>query len=183
MDCVATRSRSTRLRRERVDRNPGVSIRPIETTDAVELSAFYARLSPESRRTRFLGMAPGITDVQAERFAAADGRSRAGFVAVLHEAGPRDGEIVGHACAEPAEEGTVEMAFAVDDRLQRKGVGRRLLREVVAWARRRGVERLTATMLVGNEAMRRLALAAGLPWEARCVDAGVQELSFEVAAG
>jgi GNAT superfamily N-acetyltransferase len=32
-----------------------VSIRPIERSDAAGLSAFYSRLSPESRRRRFLG--------------------------------------------------------------------------------------------------------------------------------
>lgn len=182
MDTVATRSRSTHLRRERVDRQPRVSIRPIETTDADELSVFYARLSPESRHTRFFGSAPGITDAQAGRFAAADGHARAGFVAVLHEVGPQDGAIVGHACVEPVEAGTFEMAFAVDDRLQRLGIGRRLLAAVVAWARRSGAERLTATMLVGNEAMRRLALAAGLPYQSHCVEAGTQELEFRVSA-
>lgn len=126
------------------------SVRPIRPCDAAELLLFYARLSPESRRLRFLGTTGGITDAQAATFAAATPRGAAGFVA------ERDGRIVGHAVVEPTLPGVVEMAFAVDDAWQRHGIGRALLSESVAWARTHGVRRLELELFADNLAMRRL---------------------------
>jgi GNAT superfamily N-acetyltransferase len=125
-------------------------IRQIRPDDAHELQAFYARLSPESRRLRFLGTTSGISDDQATGFASAASRSAAGFVA------DDDGRIVGHGVVEPTRPGAVEMAFAVDDAWQRRGIGRSLLAASVAWARAHGDRRIELELFADNLAMRRL---------------------------
>jgi acetyltransferase len=150
-----------------------VSIRPIEASDADDLATFYARLSDESRRTRFFCSSRGITAGQARLFASVDHRSADGFVAVMRAAGPDDGRIVGHLCLEPTGDGTDEVAVAVADAFQGQGVGTRLMRAAIASAADRGVVGLTASLLCGNAAMRRLLTAAGLPLVARGYDGAV----------
>jgi GNAT superfamily N-acetyltransferase len=53
-----------------------------------------------------------------------------------------------------------EIAFAVVDEWQGKGVGRALLRELSALARREGIERFRANVVAGNDAA--LALVRGV---------------------
>jgi GNAT superfamily N-acetyltransferase len=127
-----------------------VKIREIRPHDATELRAFHARLSPESRRRRFLGTSSDIGEGQAASFAGAAARDSAGFVAT------RDGRIVGHAVVERTRPHAVEMAFAVDDAWQRRGIGRALLARSVDWARAHGIERLELELFADNLAMRRL---------------------------
>lgn len=178
MHAIATRERSTRGGPSRVDRHLVVSIRPIEAIDAAGLSAFYAALSPESRRRRFLGSGVGLSEAQASRMAQVDHRSADGYVAVLHEAGPSDGEIVGHVCLEPCGDGMDEVAVAVADRVQDRGIGRRLVREAVVSARRRGLRGLHASLFHENTAMRRLLLGTGVPVTRTGRDGAVLEVAL-----
>ena len=55
MNAVISHDRPTFPTRVNIGPDQWVSIRPIEREDASALSDFYARLSPESRRRRFLG--------------------------------------------------------------------------------------------------------------------------------
>ena len=181
MHAIATRARSTGKAPTGVRRRPLVSIRPIEASDADDLAAFYAGLSDESRRTRFFCSSRGITAGQARGFATVDHRSADGFVAVVGAAGPDDGRIVGHLCLEPTGDGTDEVAVAVADAFQGQGVGTRLMRAAVASAVDRGVSGLTASLLCGNAAMRRLLTTAGLPIVARGHDGAVASFVLPIA--
>ena len=176
MDARVSHSRPVSRWRERVDRDRWVSIGPIERADAAGLSDFYARLSPESMRRRFLSCARRSSGDLARRLAESDG-----FVAILAERGPNDGAVVAHASIHPDEDGGAEIAFAVADELQGRGIGRALVAAVVGHARRTGLHRLTATMLAENAAMRRLLREAGCRVTADAIDAGVEEIDLEVA--
>lgn len=58
---------------------------------------------------------------------------------------------------EPTEdEGTVEMAFVVEDRWQNKGLGTILLKDLLRAAEARGIRRFRAYVLAENERMLRL---------------------------
>ena len=159
------------------ERGRSVSIRVIEPTDADPLRAFYAALSPESRRRRFLGASSGISKQQAERFA-----KELGVVAVLHEQGPDDGALVGHACLPLIEPGVAEAAVAVADAYQGAGIGRALLAAAVTEARESGIRRLVASMFADNAAIHRLLLGPGLPYRRLSAGGGVDALEIEVAA-
>jgi GNAT superfamily N-acetyltransferase len=158
-----------------------IRIRPIEATDHAALQAFYAGLSDDSRRTRFLGSTNGIGRTQSTYFCTPDHAHREGFVAVM---GPVHGptSIVGHLCVEPDGPTRAEVAVAVADELQARGIGRRLVEAAVVWARSDGVRTLTATMLADNPAIQRLLTGLGLPSVAVPVGAGVVEVRIELGA-
>jgi GNAT superfamily N-acetyltransferase len=157
-----------------------IRIRPISPADHDGLSAFYAGLSDESRRTRFLGVSSGICDRQSTYFCCPDHAHREGFVATLG-GGSRPERIVGHVCIEPDGPRTAEVAIAVADELHGQGIGRRLVDAAVDWARRDGFATLTATMLAGNPAIQRLLTGLGLPCRAVPIGAGVVEIRIDLA--
>jgi GNAT superfamily N-acetyltransferase len=177
MDAIAAQTRSTPKRRH-TDRDRRVSIRPIERSDASGLSDFYARLSTESRHRRFLSYGRPSADELGRIFTSATGH---GFVGILSEAGPDDGAIVAHASVQPAGDGSAEIAFAVADELQGRGIGRRLMHAVVEDARTTGVRRLSASLLADNVPMRRLLTAAG-EIVSDSIDLGIEEVELVVTA-
>jgi GNAT superfamily N-acetyltransferase len=156
-----------------------VRIRPITPADHDALRAFYAGLSDESRRTRFLGTSSGICDRQSTYFCCPDHAHREGFVATLGGR-LRPERIVGHVCIEPDSPLAAEVAVAVADELQGRGIGRRLVDAAVDWARRDGVRTLTATMLGGNPAIQRLLTGLGLPTSAVAIGAGLVEIRIDL---
>ena len=142
--------------------------------------AAYRRLR---RFARFMGMGTGLAAEAADRFACANHSAADGLVAVLHEAGPDDGRIVGHLCMEPDGTGAEEIAVAVAEGFRGLGIGTALMHEAVQSAQRRRVPRLTATMFATNQAMRRLMLDAGPPAIVDELDAGVEAIELNTAVG
>ena len=177
MDAVTSHIRARPARGERTDGDRWVSIRPIERTDGPGLSDFYAGLSAESRRRRFLGSGcPDVVEL-ARAFTARDGE---GFVAILAERGPNDGAIVGHATLQPDGRGAAEVAFAVADELQGMGIGHRLMEAVLAAARSAGLRRLSASMFADNAAMGRLLRGVPADIVSDAIDAGVEEIELAI---
>jgi GNAT superfamily N-acetyltransferase len=127
-------------------------IRPIDDGDRDALTAFYAALSPDSFAARFHGAAQGIGGRAAGYMCGPDHDHREGIVAEVMDEGGRP-TIVGHLCIEPIAPREGEMAIAVADAWQRRGVGRRLLAEAVVWARAHGFEVLIASVRLGNSAI------------------------------
>ena len=172
---IAEPTRSTARRGEPVDRRGRVSIRPIEPSDASNLSSFYAALSPRSRHQRFLGAAKLPTPEQIA------GLSRAaGLVGILAEPGPRDGAIVAHASIHPDGRGGAEAAFAVADELQGHGVGSRLMAATVSLAHRLGLHQLIAILYADNAPMRRILVDAGVPLVGDTIEAGTEEITLDL---
>lgn len=166
--------------RHRAWRGP-VEIRAIRPDDAAALQRFYRGLSPDSRRTRFFCVNASVSEAAGMAFCTTDHRHREGFVAVSRNAVGRE-RIVGHLCleADPDRPAAAEVAVAVADAFQHRGIGRRLLSAAIAWGRREGLFRLTATTLVGNPAIQRLLLGCGLRSRSRYVDAGVAEITIDL---
>lgn len=159
-----------------------IRIRPIRPTDRSRLRAFYEQLSAKGRALRFCGASRGISEADSARFCTPDHDHREGFVAQLVEAGARHGTIVGHLCLEPAGDGSAEVAIAVADEFQRRGIGRRLLSAGLSWARHRGIRALVATMLEGNVPVYRLLASLALPYRCRRVGGGELVMTIELAA-
>lgn len=175
MDATAPAGRTMHPGR-RIDRDRMTSIRPIERSDAPNLSDFYATLSSESRRRRFLGHVARDDRALADRFTGHTGES---LVAILAEASPRDGLIVGHATVQQDGPGTAEIALAVADEFQGMGVGGRLMEAAASHARQLGMHGLNALMYADNTPMRRLLRATGRVLSDE-IDAGVEEISVAV---
>jgi GNAT superfamily N-acetyltransferase len=149
-------------------------IRAIGPDDRDALLRFYADLSPESRQARFHGAAPAVGGTAAAYFCRPDHAHREGVVA---EAAGEDGrtQIVGHLCLEPVEPGIAEMAIAVADGWQRRGVGRALLLAATVWARAHGIGTLSASMLWGNAPVLALIRSTGWPISFGASDGGTVE--------
>jgi RimJ/RimL family protein N-acetyltransferase len=137
-------------------------LRPITDRDRADLSRFYAGLSPSSRAARFHGATSTIADATATLFCGPDHEHREGIVA---ESVDGDGRpvIIGHVCIEPIDDEAAEMAIAVADAWQRRGVGRAMLAEAIDWAQRHDIRRLVASMQWGNTAVLALVRSMGYP--------------------
>ena len=155
-----------------------ILIRAIRPADWRRLKAFYARLSPDSLATRFLGARRGISDEEALAFAGARQRSADGMVAIERSSG----KIVGHLCLEPIGGGVEEIAVATADPLHGRGIGRELVKAAAASGRRRGARAFVATMLTGNRGIHRLLQRAGIPWRRRSLDATTERLTLDLLA-
>lgn len=153
-------------------------IRPVRAGDAAAISAFYAGLTPDSRRTRFFGTCRSISDLQAQRFARAEEHGGSGWLALDGE-----GTVIGHLCLEPLGAGSgpvEEIAVAVAEAWRGRGLGRTLLDAGIESARRRGVRALEATMLTGNHPIHALLEHAGLPWTCRALEPGSETIRIDL---
>ncbi|MGZ8562912.1 MAG: N-acetyltransferase family protein [Candidatus Limnocylindria bacterium] len=153
-------------------------IRPVRAGDADAIASFYANLTPESRRTRFLGSCRSISDLQAQRFARAPEHGASGWLAL-----DQNRTAVGHLCLEPlgpGGEGVEEIAVAVAEEWRGHGLGRALLDAAIASARHRGVRALEATMLTGNHPIHALLEHAGLPWTCHALEPGSETIRIDL---
>jgi acyl-CoA synthetase (NDP forming)/GNAT superfamily N-acetyltransferase len=117
--------------------------------DYDEIKAFYDGLSPDSRYLRFHGF--GRTDIIARADSQASGVDRLALIA------RHDGRVVAAACYVGLREpGVAEVAFAVADDDQRRGIAMRMLEQLAAIAADRGIERFDALVMTSNRPMLRV---------------------------
>jgi GNAT superfamily N-acetyltransferase len=154
-------------------------IRAIGPGDRDALTRFYAALSPDSRAARFHGASPQVGAPAVTYFCGSDHAHREGLVAeMVDEAGTA--EIIGHVCLEPIAAGVSEMAIAVADAWQRRGVGRALLAAAVEWGRSHGIGTLSASMLSSNAAILGLVRSMGWPISFEAADGGTVEVLVRI---
>jgi acetyl coenzyme A synthetase (ADP forming)-like protein len=139
--------------------------------------AFFSGLSEQSRYLRFHGLAavgPGL----AEQFIEADGHDRGALVGSLAEDG-RERIVAVAGWTRLRDPAAAEVAFAVEDRMQGKGVGTRLLEQLAADAAAAGVERFVAEVLPQNRPM--LAVFADAGFETtRALVGGAVEVQLSI---
>jgi GNAT superfamily N-acetyltransferase len=154
-----------------------VLIRPIGPEDREALRAAFDRLSPESRYRRFLSPVDRLTENQLDYLTEIDHRDHEALVAVDPE-----GEGVGVArfvrlAAEPE---SAEVAVAVVDDWQGRGVGTALLTALTERERAESVRRFTATVLAENRDVVELLRDVGAV-RSRPDGAGTLEMAVELA--
>ena len=114
-----------------------VTIRPIKEGDVGIEREFIMRLSPQSRRFRFLSSIAAPSEQLLEQLTKLDETSEAAFVAIAVESGV-DREVgVARLCA--VGDGRAEFAVTVRDDWQHKGLGTLLTKHVIEAARQRGL--------------------------------------------
>jgi RimJ/RimL family protein N-acetyltransferase len=155
---------------------PGIHVRPLEPSDRAGVAALFKRLSPESRRQRFLGPKPVLSDRELTYLTAVDHRWHEALAAI----DLRDNSIVGVAryVRESDRRDAADGAIAVADEHQGRGIGTVLIRCLIARARVNGFSTLTASTLWENRRAR--ALMRGVGFLARGSHGAVIELELEL---
>jgi GNAT superfamily N-acetyltransferase len=154
-------------------------VHPLDRSCAeAAVDAVFAGLSPHSRYLRFHSPIPRLPASVRARLVDIDGTRHAAVVA--ETAGPDGQEPIGLAQVFGAGHGTADVAVAVVDAWQRRGIGRRLLTAVAALAEEIGYTELRGTVLPENVAMQRLARSV-LPWARPWFDG--EAVQFAAAIG
>ncbi len=118
----------------------GVTIRPLRNGDSATICALFGRMGDESRRQRFGGAKPRLSNDELAALARVDSTHH---VLVAYANG--DPQPVG--IARLVRSGRVaEVAFAVADDLQGRGIGSALARVLADDARAAGIVELHATV-------------------------------------
>jgi GNAT superfamily N-acetyltransferase len=128
-----------------------VLIRPVSPADAALLADGFTRLSPESRRLRFLTAKSELRPAELRYLTEVDHHDHEAIGAL----DAADGRGVGiaryiRAAAEPE---TAEIAVTVVDGWQGRGLGTELVTRLAERARQAGVRRFVALTAGGNVAM------------------------------
>jgi ribosomal protein S18 acetylase RimI-like enzyme len=121
-------------------------VRPLRHGDVRTVVAVFARLGDESRRARFNGAKPCLSRADLRQLAAVDSTHHA-LVAYA------DGDPQPVAIARLVRDGrSAEIAFAVADDYQNRGIGSALASELLADARAAGITEITAVASSTNSA-------------------------------
>jgi acetyl coenzyme A synthetase (ADP forming)-like protein len=139
------------------------TIRPAQCEDRQVLGAFFARLSPESRRRRFFSLAVPSAQLLDTLCDSSNPKAALTLIATrLQEGAPR---IVAAGSYQAIKDKTAEIAFAVDDAFQGKGLGTLLLERLAVLAARHGLVHFWAVTHADNQAMLRVFHDSGFRLE------------------
>jgi acetate---CoA ligase (ADP-forming) len=142
--------------------------------DAEALVEFFSNLSEHSRYLRFHGF-PALGSKLVESVLDPDWQERGALLGSL------DGRIVALAnWVRLRDPRCAEVAFAVGDEFQRRGIGTRLLERLAAHAADAGIEEFVAEVLHENNAMQGVFRDAGFE-VTRATEGGELEIRFPIA--
>jgi RimJ/RimL family protein N-acetyltransferase len=133
-----------------------IRFRAIEPDDADRLRHAFRRLSPTSRYRRFLAPVQTLSDEQVRTFTHVDAVDHVAWVAELVDQPGRPLAGVARWVRSTHDRRVAEMAITVVDAFQHRGLGRAMLRLLLASAALRGLGWLEATVLAENQPIRAL---------------------------
>jgi acetate---CoA ligase (ADP-forming) len=140
-----------------------VQVRVANPSDAPLLRVFFQKLSPDSRRRRFLCASLPDDETLARLCQNADPHSSLSLLAVRETAG--SSEVVATGSYHAIGKKGAEVAFAVADALQGKGLGTLLLERLALLAVRQNFKRLWAVTDSDNRQMREVFRESGFEVE------------------
>jgi|AMFO01.1.fsa_nt_gi Acyl-CoA synthetase (NDP forming) len=150
-----------------------IRVRPILPADREALQEMVRGLSRESVYFRFFQVKRELTAAELDHFTRLDYDRRMAFVALL---GSRIVG-VGRYMVTVEDPAVAEVAFAVSDDQQNRGIGTLLLNRITAYARTRGIRAFRAHVLADNRGMMRVFRNAGFAMR-RELDEGVYTVEF-----
>jgi acyl-CoA synthetase (NDP forming)/GNAT superfamily N-acetyltransferase len=156
-----------------------IHVRAIRPDDKQRLRDTFRRLSAKSAYYRFLRSKTDLSERELAWFTELDFERHVGLVATLIEDGEERIIAVGRYIVLPTDESVrrAELAFAVADRHQGRGVGTVLLEHLAAIARAGGVTEFEADVLGENNRMLELFATSGFLVR-RSLQDGVMHVSF-----
>ena len=151
-------------------------VRPIDPADRGPLADAFERLSDRSRHQRFLAPKARLTTRELEYLTDVDHVTHEALVAIDETTG----HIVGVGRYATGHGGGVvaDMALAVADAWQRRGIGHALAVRLLERARANGITRLTGTTLADN--LRARSLLDRLGFRVCSAGGGVLDLALDV---
>jgi len=154
-------------------------IRPIRPSDKAELSAGLSNLSELSRHRRFLSPKVRFTAAELRYLTELDGHDHVALVAHL-----MDGTGVGVAryVRMPSDPPTADVAIAVADSMQGRGLGSLMAELLAAVAATQGIKRFSADILSDNIPAQRLMAHLSGHLERHHEGAGHSALAANLAA-
>jgi len=135
-----------------------VSLRPVRPSDAALVQQFVRGLSPASRRRRFFSAVSELSPEQLDRMTHLEPPDGLALAATCAGASPRIVGIAQYALSGPAD---AEVAVAVTDDWQRRGLGESLLVALLDHAARSGITTAHGLVLAENWPMVMLAAKLG----------------------
>jgi acetyl coenzyme A synthetase (ADP forming)-like protein len=139
-----------------------LTVRPVRSDDAAELGRFFEDLSLESRVFRFFAAVVNASS-SIQRMVNVNYTSRYGLVAVAGA----PAQIVGHAMYVEIAPRKAEMALAVADAYQGRGLGTILLGQLAEAAAAAGYDTFEAVVRPENHRMLQMLRESGFPVHAR----------------
>ncbi|MBV8452529.1 MAG: GNAT family N-acetyltransferase [Deltaproteobacteria bacterium] len=130
-----------------------IVIRAIRPDDRERLLRHFNSMSEEARYFRFFGLKRALTDTDLDHFTRLDFVNHVGLVAVTSEDGQERFIGVGRYIVHEGSSNRAEVAFAVLDDYQGRGIGTLLLEHLAVMARRQGILEFTAEVMGANAKM------------------------------
>jgi GNAT superfamily N-acetyltransferase len=155
-----------------------LEIRALKPDDRADLLTAVARTGTQSLYRRFFGVRRDFTEQEIGYFLNVDFINHVALVAVVDE-GDRP-VIAGGGRYVVVRPGTAELAFAVIDHYQGRGIGAALMRHLAAIAREAGLKELTAEVLPDNTPMLKVFENSGFPCKVQR-EPGVMHVALQLA--
>jgi succinyl-CoA synthetase alpha subunit len=156
-----------------------ILVRAIHPDDKDRLREHFQGLSSESIYLRFMGMKRELTDAELKRLTEIDFRDHVGLVATLSDGGRERFIGVGRYIRKPGTK-RAEVAFAVLDEHQGRGIGPLLLEHLRRIAQVGGVAGFEAEVLSNNQRMLEVFAQSGFK-VARAFDSGTVHVDFPIS--
>jgi GNAT superfamily N-acetyltransferase len=152
MSIVASTYTAVERLRDRRD----IVIRALAPTDREALRVAVGKVGPQSLYRRFFGFKRQFSEKEVDYYVNVDFDHHVALVAVI------DQEIVGAGRYIRGEPGQAEIALAVTDAWQGKGVGALLVKHLFMLARAQGLKHMHADVLAENTSMLKVFAHAGV---------------------
>jgi GNAT superfamily N-acetyltransferase len=161
-----------------------INIRAISPNDRAGFEQAFAQfaLSPDSVRFRFHGLRRSISETEAVNMTDVDFVNHVALVATFgtEPEEPLIGASRYFVCGGGPGHYRAEVAFAVLEEHQRKGIGSLLLRNLAIIGRSQGVYEFQAEVLANNQNMMTVLIRSGFPFK-RSSELGVERVLLTIA--
>ncbi len=161
-----------------------LELRPIRPEDEVAITAMVGQCTAKDLRMRFLGSVKRFEHDLAARLSQIDYHREMAFVAIEPGLGFGEGPIYGVVrIAGDPERSSAEFAILVRSDMKGRGLGFRLLSEIVGYARQAGYRTVYGDVLNENAAMLRMAGELGFVVESGGLDSDTKRVTLSIEAG
>lgn len=156
-----------------------VHFRPIRPTDEDMHREMFYSFSERTIYHRFFEQLKALPQRRRREFCSIDYEREMALVGIVHADGHDQIVAVGRYGVYPATK-SADIAFVVRDAYQDRGIGKHLFRQLLATAKQRGVQRITADVMAENHRMIHLFHVCSEHPIQSTLDTGIYHLEFDL---